>query len=195
MLNQAVDELLFDDSGKVKGFRTGEDTATAPLVICDPSYAKDSMLKPSNKVIRAICIMDHPIPETNNVKSAQIIIPARQLDRNNDTYISMVSSDHAICAQGLYVATVATIVETDQPEAEIQPALNLLGGILEMFVTVTQLYDPLENGMKSNLWITKSYDPSSHFEVASQEILDIYQMITGEVLDMNIEADSDEEEF
>lgn len=119
MLNQAVDEILFDDSGKVTGFRSGEDTAKAPLVICDPSYVKDDLLKPTNKVIRAICIMDHPIPETNNVKSAQIIIPARQLERNYDTYISMVSSEHAICAQGLYVATIATIVETDQPEQEI----------------------------------------------------------------------------
>lgn len=64
-----------------------------------------------------------------------------------------------------------------------------------MFVTVNQLYDPLENGTNSNLWITKSYDPSSHFEVASEEILSIYQMITGEVLDMNIEADSDEEGY
>jgi len=139
--------------------------------------------------------MDHPIPDTNNVKSAQIIIPARQLERNYDTYISMVSSDHAICAQGLYIATVSTIVESDQPEAEIQPAINLLGGILEMFVTVNQLYDPLEDGKNSNLWITKSYDPSSHFEVASEEILQIYEKITGEKLDMNIEPDSDEEDM
>lgn len=49
----------------------------------------------------------------------------------------MVSSAHAICTQGLYIATVSTIVETDQPEQEIQPAINLLGEILEMFVTVS----------------------------------------------------------
>lgn len=110
-----------------------------------------------------------------------------------DTYISMVSSAHAICAQGLYIATISTIVETDEPESEIQPAINLLGEILEIFVTVTQLFDPLEDGKNSNLWITRSYDPSSHFELASQDILDIYEKIVGEKLDMNIEPDDDDE--
>jgi RAB protein geranylgeranyltransferase component A len=42
------------------------------------------------------------------------------------------------------------------------------------------------------LWITRSYDPSSHFEVASNDILDIYQRLTGEKLDLNIEADDEE---
>ena len=86
-------------------------------------------------------------------------------------YISMVSSSHAICAQGLYIATISTIVETDEPEMEIQPAIALLGEMLEIFVSVTPLFEPLEDGKNSNLWITKSYDPSSHFELASEDIL------------------------
>lgn len=40
-----------------------------------------------------------------------------------DMYISMVSSAHAVCAEGLYVATISTLVESDQPEQEIQPAI------------------------------------------------------------------------
>lgn len=87
---------------------------------------------------------------------------------------------------------VSTTVETNQPEQEIQSAIGLLGPILEMFVSVSVLYDPLEDGKSSNLWITKSYDPSSHFEIASNDILDIYQRLTGEKLDLNIEADDEE---
>lgn len=64
---------------------------------------------------------------------------------------------------------------------------------MEIFVTVSQLFEPLDDGKESNLWISKSYDPSSHFEVASQDILDIYEKITGEKLDMNIEPDEDDE--
>lgn len=105
----------------------------------------------------------------------------------------MVSSAHAVCGQGLYIATISTIVETDQPEQEIQPAINLIGEIMEIFVTVSQLFDPLEDGKDSNLWITRSYDPSSHFEVASEDILNIYERIMGEKLDMNIEPDDDED--
>lgn len=48
MLNQNAEEITFDADGKVTGIRCGDQTATAPLVICDPSYAPDKMLKPSN---------------------------------------------------------------------------------------------------------------------------------------------------
>lgn len=77
MLNQNADEILFDAEGKVTGIRCGDQTATAPMVICDPSYADDKMLKPSNRTIRAICILNHPIPDTNDASSVQIIIPAK----------------------------------------------------------------------------------------------------------------------
>ena len=43
-----------------------------------------------------------------------------------------------------------------------------------MFVSVDTLYDPLEDGKDTGLWISKSYDPSSHFEIASIDILEIY---------------------
>ena len=77
MLNTNVDEILFDEEGKVKGIRSGEQTATAPIVICDPTYCSQDLLKPTGKVIRAICFLDHPIPDTNNATSVQIIIPAK----------------------------------------------------------------------------------------------------------------------
>jgi len=64
-----------------------------------------------------------------------------------------------------------------------------------MFVTVDTLYDPLEDGKQSGLWITKSYDPSSHFEIASNDILEIYEKISGEKLDLNIEPSEDEEDY
>ena len=79
----------------------------------------------------------------------------------------MVSANHCVCAKGYYVVSVSTSVETENPEEEIQPALNLLGSILEIFVTVTDNFAPLDDGKENNLWITKSYDSSSHFEMAS----------------------------
>lgn len=69
MLNTNVDEILFKD-GKVSGIKCGEEEAKAPLVICDPSYVSSlNKVKESSKCIRAICIMDHPIPSTNDAKS------------------------------------------------------------------------------------------------------------------------------
>lgn len=69
-----------------------------------------------------------------------------------------------------------------------------MGDILEMFVSVSTLYDPVEPGANSNLWITSSYDATSHFETASDDILQIYEQIIGEKLDLNIEAPDDDEE-
>jgi Rab GDP dissociation inhibitor len=133
MLNTPVDEILFDN-GKVMGIRSGEQTATAPLVICDPSYvAGTPRTKVVGKVFRAICIMNHPIPNTNNVPSIQIILPQKQLGRKTDIYVTMVSNAHAVCAKDLYIAIVSCTVETNEPLKEIQPALDLLGPVLEMF--------------------------------------------------------------
>jgi Rab GDP dissociation inhibitor len=75
MLNQDIDEVLFEN-GKVCGVKCGEDTAKAPIVVCDPSYVKKlEKTKVVGKVVRAICILDHAIPNTNNAESVQIILP------------------------------------------------------------------------------------------------------------------------
>jgi len=64
MLNTSVDEILFED-GRACGVKCGGETARAPLVICDPSYAAGlEKTRVTHKVIRAICIMDHAIPNT-----------------------------------------------------------------------------------------------------------------------------------
>ena len=85
----------------------------------------------------------------------------------------MVSYSHLICAQNMYVAMVSTTVETNSPEKEIETAISLLGPILEMFVSVSDNYEPINDGKNTGLWITSSYDASSHFEIASNDILEI----------------------
>ena len=77
MLNTKVDEILFKD-GKVSGIRSGSEEARAPLIICDPSYVKDlKKVRENGKIIRAICILDHPIPNTSDSASCQVILPQR----------------------------------------------------------------------------------------------------------------------
>lgn len=61
----------------------------------------------------------------------------------------MVSAAHAVCAKGLYVAIVSTTVETKNPVEELQPGLDLLGDILEQFTSVSDLFVPIHNGLKS----------------------------------------------
>ena len=104
----------------------------------------------------------------------------------------MVSSSHAICAKGLYVAIVSTTVESDNPEAELEPGLALLGEILEQFTITEDLYAPTHDGTESKLFITRSYDATSHFESASDDVMDVYRRIFGEPLDLTILPDEEE---
>jgi len=73
MLNQDIDEIMFDEDNKVKGVRSGEQVAKCKMVICSPSYVNrcglTSKVKSVGKCIRAICLLDHPIPNTKDIPS------------------------------------------------------------------------------------------------------------------------------
>lgn len=197
MLNKLVDGFEFDDSGKVVGIRSGDEVAKAPIVICDPSYLGEKYperVRSVGKVIRAICILGQPIPNTNNCVSCQIIIPQKQLNRKSDVYVMMVSHAHNVAHGGKYIAIVSATVETAYPEREIQPALDLLGPIENKFVSVSDLYEPTDLSFKDNLFITKSYDATSHFESAARQVIEMWQKITGSPLDLSVDPDLTQEE-
>ena len=169
----------------------------ANLVVGDPSYFRQvggkSLVRETVKVVRAICILKHPIPNTDNSDSVQLIIPQNQVGRKNDIYIAEVSSAHNICAKGIYVAQVSTIVETDKPELELRPGLDLLGEILDKFVTVASLEEPLDSGRDSNIYITRSYDPTSHFETVVEDIHDVWRRMTGHPLVLKKRQEQEED--
>lgn len=125
-----IDEILYKD-GVAWGVRTGNEIAKARIILGDPTYFDPSMTKATGRVIRSICILDHPVANTDNAESVQIIIPARQVRRRNDIYVCVVSNAHSVAAPGKYIAIVSTTVETSNPMSEIEPGLALLGKILE----------------------------------------------------------------
>ena len=91
MLDKSIDEIVTDSDGKFVGVRSGEETVKAKQVIGDPSYfgagkdVADGKMRAveEGKVVRAICILKHPIPGTDNSDSCQIIIPQNQVGRRN----------------------------------------------------------------------------------------------------------------
>jgi Rab GDP dissociation inhibitor len=64
------------------GIKSGDKIARAPLVIADPSYIskQSGHVKTVGKIVRSICILDHPIPHTDDKTSCQIIIPQKQIE-------------------------------------------------------------------------------------------------------------------
>ena len=83
----------------------------------------------------------------------------------------MVSSAHNVCPKGYYIAIVSTIAERDSNNhLELQPGLDRLGKITEIFQgPPVPLYEPLESGVGDNIFISKSYDATSHFETMTGE--------------------------
>merc|ERR1712151_522978 len=202
MLNKPVDGFVFDDTGKVCGVKSHsedgkEEVAKCKMVICDPSYAGDAKSTVQGQIVRSICILAEPIPHVKNQEgqpalSAQIILPQKQLKRKNDIYVMMVSWAHNIAAKDKYVAIVSTVCETADPEKELEPAYKLLGKILDKFVDVTEIRVPVDDGAKDGVHVTGTYDPSSHFEDASNEVLRMWKTLTGEDLDLTVVPDEDE---
>jgi len=196
MLNKDIDEVLYDSDGKISGVRSGDETAKCKMLICHPSY----MLKTNNqnkvknvgKAIRCICILDHPLAECSKYPSLQLIIPQRQVGRKSDIYVLMMSDIHQVCRKGYYIAIISANVETNNPEAELKPALELLGNIKEKFVTISDIHESNSN-FSDNIFITKSMDPQSHFESATEDVLYLYKKITGKDLDLtNLPEDNDD---
>ena len=47
------------------------------------------------------------------------------------------------------------------------------------FVTVSDLFEPTDLGENSNVFISKSYDATTHFETTCTDVVDIYRRATG----------------
>ncbi|CAH1435131.1 unnamed protein product [Lactuca virosa] len=78
--------------GKQLVLHQNEKLQNAKKVVCDPSYLPDKV-KAVRKVARAICIMSHPIPHTNDAHSTQVILPQKQLGRKSDMYSISLQED------------------------------------------------------------------------------------------------------
>ncbi|PNI38436.1 GDI2 isoform 8, partial [Pan troglodytes] len=89
MLNKPIEEIIVQN-GKVIGVKSEGEIARCKQLICDPSYIKDRVEK-VGQVIRVICILSHPIKNTNDANSCQIIIPQNQVNRKSDLLASVTS--------------------------------------------------------------------------------------------------------
>lgn len=88
MLNTNIDELITegDKAVGIKATMTGVDEmkfeTRAKMILGDSSYFP-SKAKVVGHVLRAICILKHPLSGTNDSDSCQLIIPQSQVGRKN----------------------------------------------------------------------------------------------------------------
>lgn len=93
MLNTDVDEIQYDDKKHVTGIKATmkdrEDTTMkfetkTKKIIADPSYFPQKT-GVTGHMLKAICVLDHPLAGTENSDSCQLIIPQSQVGRKNGT--------------------------------------------------------------------------------------------------------------
>jgi Rab GDP dissociation inhibitor len=101
-----------------------------------------------------------------------------------DIYIVAVSAVHCVCKKGAYIAIISTVVESSEPEKELEVALKLLGGVKEKFTRITDRYEPVKH-CNDGIFICSSLDATSHFENEAEKVFRLYKEITGCELDLN----------
>ncbi len=188
MLDKAGLEVEYDEAGVYSGVRCGEEFVKSKFVVGDPSYFRERVIK-TGQVVRAMCILNHPIPGTGDVGSVQMILPQKQVGRKSDVYVFCCSAAHNVAPKNTWLAFVSTTVETGNPEAELECGLSLLGGVQEKFVEVVDVFEPLDDGKTDKVFISKGYDATSHFETEINDVLDMYERITGKTLDLEKSKD------
>lgn len=194
MLEKKVVEIAYGEDGKVAGVvldePEGKVTIKASRVLSDPTFiaeCKAERVKQTSAIIHSIVFMKQPVPETKKSSAVQLVIPASQAKRKTDIYIAAVNHTYQVCGEGWYIATISTTQEnpTANPDTELALAYKLLGNTFaEKFTWVTPYYTP-EPAAADGLFVSESQDPSTHFELATQQVLEMYKNITGEEFDFN----------
>jgi Rab GDP dissociation inhibitor len=92
MLNTDVDEVIYE-GGKAVGIKAtmkerGEEgdgmkfQTKCSKILADPSYFPGKV-RATGHLLKAICILNHPLDHTNNADSLQLIIPQSQVGREH----------------------------------------------------------------------------------------------------------------
>lgn len=116
---------------------------------------------------------------------------------------------HNVAPKGKFIAFVSTEAETDKPEIELKPGIDLLGPVEETFFDIYDRYEPINNPEEDSCFLTnvstnnyslynkdaalffwvlistpsflQSYDATTHFETTVKDVLSLYNKITGKV--------------
>ena len=146
------DDLTVEYEGGVAcGVKCQEVVARTKVVIADPSYFP------------------------------KLCVPVGKVARKNDLYLFCCGAGHKVAPQGRYVAFLSTTVETSvegesaQATAmrELAGGLQMLGNATRIFYDVTDLMKPAKDGAADKVFLSESFDATTHFETAITDVLEI----------------------
>jgi Rab GDP dissociation inhibitor len=200
-----VKSIDYSEDGKFEGvqlnhFAVGDVKATAKQIIGDPSYFSADKSVKIAQIARSIVILNAPIPKA--AENCQIIIPGINTvpKRTNDIYVSALSSKQKVCPQGRYLAVISATFDgahidiTDSKaaaaacERELKTAYGLFPAntVVEKFQWVTEQRGPAAPAdlAAKGVFMTQSFDATTHFQSVMTEIFSVYQSVSGKAFDL-----------
>lgn len=117
MLNAKIDCVHPQGRLDITDPNGGAHRISASRIIADPSYYPGSTVL--KRIIRCIMILRTDTPESRN-----IIFLKRQLDRSHDIFCVVLGPDEMAAPAGYEVGILSTVMETEDPDAEIEPVLH-----------------------------------------------------------------------
>lgn len=202
-----IKSLNYDADGKFTGLTfnqaqlrdeanpEGEITATAAQIIGDPSYftaetGAPDYTKKVAQITRSVCILNAPIK--NASEDCQIILPGKSTGRTSDIYVSCLSAAQRVCPQGVYLAVLSSTNNgadadiNDKKAAsaacsrEMKAAYSLLGNsVIERFDWVSEQRVASNDTSAKGIFISESFDATTHFQTVMSEVFQIYKNVTG----------------
>lgn len=67
---------------------------------------------------------------------------------------------------------------------ELAAGLQLLTPVVRIFYDVYDMLVPVSDGIKEKVFVSESFDPTSHFETAISDVMQMYKRITGSELQL-----------
>ena len=119
-----------------------------------------------------------------------MIFPGASIGRTNDLYLFCCSNPHKVAPDGKFIVFVSTTVEGEWGTAsaetvaqtELAAGLSMLKSPLRIFYDMYDLHVPKEKGTADKVFISESFDATTHFETAITDVLSMYERIMGEKL-------------
>jgi len=156
-------------------------------IFASPEYFPDKVTQ-VGEIVRCYCILNQPVkPDGKNiVQSGQIIIPGKEASKTHDVYVMWMGNTLKVAPDGYYIALVSTIKEGADAEANLVSGLQQFsaGSIVKKWVSVDPVFEPKDDGKEDNIFISKSYDATSHFEGCCKDCLNLYERYAGTPLEL-----------
>lgn len=73
---------------------------------------------------------------------------------NSCRYVFCCSYSHNVAPKGKFIAFVSTEAETDNPQVELKPGIDLLGPVDELFFDLYDRYEPVNEPSLDNCFIS-----------------------------------------